>query len=129
MTTREIAIKAANEHEFANALRAHARKVVVVCYGASWCKHCERARDAASASAEANGDGRVVFVDADVDDLPFTARRIRWTPTLAVYRKGRLVDELIKARPTAASDAVWLWATADPDDDVKENGRETRESS
>jgi thioredoxin 1 len=109
-----------SEAAFADALRQRARGLLVVNYTASWCKHCERLRPALDALRERYGGGGddrgVGFVDADVDGLPFTARRVRWTPTVALYRNGRLVDAVPRARPTQVEDRVWLHAAEDPDE-------------
>ena len=48
--------------------------------------------------------------------LPFTARGAVDTPDGAFYRKGRLVDECVRARPTQVSDRTWLHAVEDPDE-------------
>lgn len=104
-----------SESAFARTLREHRDDLLVVNYTASWCKHCEKLRPTLDA-LRARGDRGVVYVDADVDALPFTARRVRWTPTVAFYRKGRLVDDVPRARPQQVSDRVWLHSTIDPDE-------------
>ena len=119
------------EAAFARALREHRTGLLVVNYGAEWCAHCakltptlrrlrreyEGGDDGARVSSSGgSGGGGVAFVDADVDGLPFTAREVRWTPTVAFYRKGRLVDECVRARPTQVSDRTWLHAVEDPDE-------------
>ena len=119
------------EAAFARALREHRTGLLVVNYGAEWCAHCakltptlrrlrreyEGGDDGARVSSSGgSGGGGVAFVDADVDGLPFTAREGRWTPTVAFYRKGRLVDECVRARPTQVSDRTWLHAVEDPDE-------------
>jgi len=128
------------EAAFARALRDHRAGLLVVNYGADWCAHCaklsptlrrlrreyelggevSRASSSSSSSSSSGGGGGsgggVAFVDADVDGLPFTAREVRWTPTVAFYRRGRLVDECVRARPTQVSDRTWLHAVEDPDE-------------
>ena len=119
------------EAAFARALCEHRTGLLVVNYGAEWCAHCakltptlrrlrreyEGGDDGARVSSSGgSGGGGVAFVDADVDGLPFTAREVRWTPTVAFYRKGRLVDECVRARPTQVSDRTWLHAVEDPDE-------------
>jgi len=109
------------EASFADALRRARSKLLVVNYGAEWCKHCAKltptferlAREYGARTGSKSDD--VDFVHADVDGLPFTARHVRWTPTVAFYRKGRLVDECARAKPTQVSDRVWLHCTEDPD--------------
>jgi len=124
------------EAAFARALRDHRSGLLVVNYGADWCSHCaklsptlrrlrreyelggeaSRASSSSSSSSSGGSGGGVAFVDADVDGLPFTAREVRWTPTVAFYRRGRLVDECVRARPTQVSDRTWLHAVEDPDE-------------
>jgi thioredoxin 1 len=105
-----------SEAAFADALRAHKSKLLVVNYGAEWCKHCAKLTPALDALQARWGDD-VAFIDADVDALPFTARAVRWTPTVAFYRNGRLVDECARAKPTQVADRAWLHAAPDPDED------------
>jgi thioredoxin 1 len=111
-----------SEAAFADALRTHKSRLLVVNYGAEWCKHCAKLTPAIDALRERWGS-EVAFVDADVDALPFTARAVRWTPTVAFYRNGRLVDECERAKPTQVADRAWLHACHDPDDGEGSSGR------
>lgn len=105
-----------SESDFVAALERHASRLLVVNYGADWCTHCHKVRDALRVFRSDSSYADVAIVDADVDSLPFTARHVRWTPTVGFYRKGRLVDEATRARPTQVLDKIWLHATKDPDD-------------
>lgn len=105
-----------SESDFVAALERHKTRLLVVNYGADWCTHCHKVRDALRGLRRERAYADVAIVDADVDSLPFTARHVRWTPTVGFYRKGRLVDEATRARPTQVLDKIWLHATRDPDD-------------
>lgn len=117
--TTALVARVDTEASFADALRRARSKLLVVNYGAEWCKHCAKLTPTferlASEYGGSSSSNEVDFVNADVDGLPFTARSVRWTPTVAFYRKGRLVDECARAKPTQVRDRVWLHCTEDPD--------------
>jgi thioredoxin 1 len=118
--TTTLVARVDTEASFADALRRARSKLLVVNYGAEWCKHCAKLtptfeRLASEYGGSSSSSKEVDFVNADVDGLPFTARGVRWTPTVAFYRKGRLVDECARAKPTQVRDRVWLHCTEDPD--------------
>ena len=58
--------------------------LVVVKYGAAWCKHCPMMLPEFGAAARRHPEAH--FVLADVDTLPDTGKDIRFTPTFSFYR-------------------------------------------
>ena len=75
-------------------------KPVLVDFWAGWCAPCRMMAPAFEKLASEYGD-RVSFAKVDVDELPELAGQygIRSIPTLLLLREGRVVDELIGARP------------------------------
>lgn len=67
---------------------------------AAWCAPCRILAPIIDALA-AELQGKVVFGKLNVDETPETAARfgIRSIPTMLVFRKGALVDQLIGAMP------------------------------
>jgi hypothetical protein len=51
-------------------------------------------------------------VAATVDFMADAAADVRYTPTVAVYRRGRPVDAWHGADAGQLGDRVWLWAGA-----------------
>lgn len=54
------------------------------------------------------------YVVAQVDSMKDALQGIRYTPTFAVYRKGRKVDQFFGPSPQQLHDRVWLHSD-DPD--------------
>ncbi|EIE23752.1 hypothetical protein COCSUDRAFT_63276 [Coccomyxa subellipsoidea C-169] len=48
------------------------------------------------------------YVVAQVDSMKDALQGIRYTPTFAVYRKGRKVDQFFGPSPQQLRDRVWL---------------------
>ena len=71
--------------------------VVVDCW-ATWCAPCKMIAPIVEELAH-HYKGRVVFGKLDVDSNPITARnyKIMSIPTLLIFKKGQLVDQIIGA--------------------------------
>ena len=54
------------------------------------------------------------YIVAQVDSMKDALQGIRYTPTFAVYRKGRKVDQFFGPSPQQLHDRVWLHSD-DPD--------------
>lgn len=54
------------------------------------------------------------YVVAQVDCMKDVLQGIRYTPTFAVYRKGRRIDQFFGSSPQQLRDRVWLHSE-DPD--------------
>ena len=86
--------------------------LVVVKYGAAWCKHCPMMLPEFGAAARRHPEAH--FVLADVDTLPETGKDIRFTPTFSFYRGGVKLDEITRTSPQQLRDHVWMHAPDKP---------------
>jgi thioredoxin 1 len=94
------------------------KQLVVVNFGASWCKHCHKLSPSVFDEAEKYPNSEFIFTDVDL--LPETAKFMRWTPTVGIYKFGRKVDEIEQCKIRQLKDRVWLWS------DLKETRFESR---
>ena len=94
------------------------KQLVVVNFGASWCKHCHKLSPSVFDEAEKYPNSEFVFTDVDL--LPETAQFIRWTPTVGIYKLGVKVDEIEQCKIRQLKDRLWLWS------DLKETRFESR---
>ena len=94
------------------------KQLVVVNCGASWCKHCHKLSPSVFDEAEKYPNSEFIFTDVDL--LPETAKFMRWTPTVGIYKFGRKVDEIEQCKIRQLKDRVWLWS------DLKETRFESR---
>ena len=94
------------DENFDEFVRAHPL-VVVDCW-APWCAPCRLVAPIVEELARRYA-GRVVFGKLNVDENPLTAMRFGITgiPTFLLFKRGRLVDRLIGARPMEAMEA-WI---------------------
>lgn len=75
-------------------------KPVLVDFWAEWCAPCRMIAPAFERLAENYGND-ISFVKVDVDELPELAVKygIRSIPTLLLLHRGKVVEQLIGARP------------------------------
>src|SRR5208282_1426397 len=75
-------------------------KPVLVDFWAEWCLPCRMLAPTFERLAEKYGD-EVIFAKVNVDELPEVAGQygIRSIPTLLLLREGKVVEELVGARP------------------------------
>jgi len=94
------------------------KQLVVVNFGASWCKHCHKLSPSVFDEAEKYPNSEFVFTDVDL--LPETAQCIRWTPTVGIFKFGVKVAEIEQCKIRQLKDRLWLWS------DLKETRFESR---
>jgi len=80
-----------------------ARHPVLVDFTADWCPPCRMIKPVLWEIA-AEQEGRLVVAQLDVDTNPLTARAagVLGMPTLNLYVEGRVVAQVVGARPKAA---------------------------
>lgn len=79
---------------------------VLVNFGSSWCSHCHQMFPHFLALAKQFP--RLKYAVAQVDCMHEATRGITYTPTFAVYKRGRKVDQFFGANAQQLQDHVWL---------------------
>ncbi len=76
------------------------QKLVLVDFWAEWCAPCRMLAPTVEKLAEVYGN-QVDFAKVNVDELPELANQygVRSIPTLVLLRDGKVVEQLIGARP------------------------------
>jgi thioredoxin 1 len=93
---------ALNDSTFAGHI-ASATKPVLVDFWATWCPPCRMIEPVLAQIAAEHAD-ELEIVKVDVDACPLTARSegVMAMPTLNLYRDGKLVHQIVGARPKHA---------------------------
>lgn len=81
---------------------------VVINYGSSWCAHCHKLFP--HFLTLSNAFPSLKYAVAQVDYLHNAVKSITYTPTFAIFRKGRKVDEFYGANQQQLRDRLWLHA-------------------
>jgi len=78
-------------------------KPVLVDFWAEWCGPCKMVAPVLEEIAAENGD-KLSVVKLNIDENPSTARnyQIMSIPTMAVFSGGKIVKQIVGARPKAA---------------------------
>ncbi len=94
-----MTIQTLSETTFAEHVEK-SKGVVLVDFWAPWCMPCRRIAPIIEQLA-ADFDGRVTFGKLNVDENASVARRyhISSIPTVAVFRDGKLIDQMVGVRP------------------------------
>jgi len=85
-----------------DAMVMRSRKPVVVDYWAGWCGPCHKIAPVLEEIASEYGHMiDVVKMNVDENDNTWNTHGIRAIPTLQVYNRGKLVKQLVGAKPKA----------------------------
>jgi thioredoxin 1 len=78
-------------------------KPVLVDFWAEWCGPCKMVAPVLEEIAAENGD-KLSVVKLNIDENPSTARdyQIMSIPTMAVFQGGKIVKQIVGAKPKAA---------------------------
>ena len=78
-------------------------KPVLVDFWAEWCGPCKMIAPVLEEIAAENGD-KITVVKLNIDENPGTARdyQIMSIPTMAVFQGGKIVKQIVGAKPKAA---------------------------
>jgi len=81
----------------------HSDKPVIVDFWAEWCGPCKMVAPVLEEIAVENAD-KIRVVKLNIDDNPGTARdyQIMSIPTMAVFSGGKVVKQIVGAKPKAA---------------------------
>lgn len=82
------------------------KDTAVVNFGSSWCTHCHEMFPHMIALSKLFGS--LKYAVAQVDYLSQGAQGIEYTPTFAVYHKGKKVDQFFGANAQQLHDHLWL---------------------
>ncbi|PRW58311.1 Thioredoxin-like 3-3 [Chlorella sorokiniana] len=80
---------------------------VLVNFGSSWCHHCHQMFPHFLSLSKRFP--QLKYAVAQVDYMHEETRGITYTPTFAVYKKGRKVDQFFGANEQQLRDHMWLW--------------------
>lgn len=86
----------------------HRKKTAVINFGSSWCTHCHEMFPHMIALSKVFSKS-LTYAVAQVDFLSAEASKgIDFTPTFAVYRAGRKIDQFYGANAQQLYDHLWL---------------------
>ncbi|KAH7618417.1 hypothetical protein Ndes2526B_g07357 [Nannochloris sp. 'desiccata'] len=94
------------DEQYDDFLMRHRNDKVVVNFGSSWCTHCHKLFPHFLSLTHAFT--KLHYAVAQVDYMKYAPRGITYTPTIAVFDKGRKVDQFFGANPQQLRDRLWL---------------------
>mmetsp|Transcript_63994 Transcript_63994/g.202485 ORF Transcript_63994/g.202485 Transcript_63994/m.202485 type:complete len:137 (-) Transcript_63994:1171-1581(-) len=94
------------DEELREVMKDAGDRPVVVDFGAPWCDHCKEMIPHFMKVSEEHP--KAIFAIADVDRVPEISKNIKFTPTFAFYKKGKMVDEIFGANKQSLRDHLWL---------------------
>ncbi|CAL5223849.1 g6432 [Coccomyxa viridis] len=97
---------ARSDNELRLALLTGRAGSVIVNYGSSWCAHCHELFPHFYDLARQFPQHRCVV--AQVDYMKDALQGVKVTPTFAVFKKGRKIDQFFGPSPQQLRDRVWL---------------------
>lgn len=84
----------------------HKKMQAIINYGSSWCSHCHKLFPHYIAMTREFPALR--FAVAQVDYMQESIKDIQLTPTIAVYKRGRKVDQFYGSDAQRLRDHLWL---------------------
>lgn len=97
---------ARSDEEFRNFLTSNRRATVIAEYGSTWCAHCQEMFPHFQQLAKQYPQHKYVL--AQIDYMDQELKGIRYSPTFAVFKQGRKVDQFYGAEPQQLRDHIWL---------------------
>ncbi|KAI3433925.1 hypothetical protein D9Q98_003727 [Chlorella vulgaris] len=94
------------DEQLSQLLQRSRNDTVLVNFGSSWCAHCHKMFP--SFVSLSKQYPRLRYALAQVDYMHEGVRGITCTPTFAVYRQGKKVDQFFGANPQQLQDRIWL---------------------
>lgn len=92
--------------ELRSILDSNRHRTVFVDFGSSFCTHCRSVLPHFLAASRERPQQQ--FVVASVDYMLIEAEDIKWTPTVAVYKRGVKVDAFKLSDAQRMKDHLWL---------------------
>lgn len=87
-------------------------ETVLVNFGSSWCHHCHQMFPHFLSLAKQFP--QLKYAVAQVDYMHEAVKGITYTPTFAVYKRGRKVDQFFGSNAQQLRDHIWLQAQEVP---------------
>lgn len=96
------------DEQVSEFLERHRDSQVVLNYGSSWCTHCHELFPCFVGLTRQFGG--LAYGVAQVDYMREAVRGISYTPTFAVFRRGKKVDQFYGSDKQTLRDRIWLHA-------------------
>eukprot|EP00884_Botryococcus_braunii_P000652 jgi/Botrbrau1/10588/Bobra.0358s0008.2 len=97
---------AQTDEEFRTFLNGSRERTVAVQFSSAWCAHCHEMFPHFHAFSKKFPELR--FLVAQLDFMDREAKDIKFTPTYAFYRQGKVVDQFWGSDPQQLQDHIWL---------------------